>query len=527
MSDTGSNPAWQRNLALLALPAFALFALGMSRNSQFLFSDGDTNWHVATGRWILAHRAVPTTDPFSYTAPGHPWVAHEWLSEVFMALAYDALGWGGVALLTSLAAASTAVLLTNALMKRLNTLPVIVALFISGALFLPHFLARPHILALPLLVIWTLQLMKARSEDRVPAWWMLPLMALWANLHLSFIFGLAFTSFFALEAVLAARNRAEESDLRPPAQNSRLALRMGDRLKRETSLLLSQGVVAVALRWGAFLAGSIVMALLTPGGPKGLLHLHDILSMKYLSSISEFRPENFQEPSALQFAVFATLAICLHRGVRIGAAPLALLLVLVYSSFQHWRQEFILAVTAPLLLAAPLAQALETKVHETSVIWRKKGAGAPIAVIALLFFAVAAIRLTAADQRADQVTVPVSALAHVPQNLRAKPVFNDYSFGGWLIFQGVKPFMDGRSDMYGDDLLKLYLDVSGGDPKAFDTASKQYNIQWTILAPSSPLVKLLDKTPGWRRLYSDKWAVVQTRVDPPLGPGGRPGNPKI
>ena len=45
-------------------------------------------------------------------------------------------------------------------------------------------------------------------------------------------------------------------------------------------------------------------------------------------------------------------------------------------------------------------------------------------------------------------------------------MFNDYSFGGWLVFKGVRPFIDGRSDMYGDDLLKLYLDADRADPAA-------------------------------------------------------------
>jgi hypothetical protein len=112
--------------------------------------------------------------------------------------------------------------------------------------------------------------------------------------------------------------------------------------------------------------------------------------------------------------------------------------------------------------------------------------------------------------------VPITALAHVPPELRVKPVFNEYGFGGWLIFQGLRPFMDGRSDMYGDDLFKLYQTIYAGDRAVVSKNFKRYDIRWTILSPSSPLVKTLDSTPGWRRIYSDKWAVVQTR-DPPVG----------
>ncbi|MGA9194950.1 MAG: hypothetical protein WB037_07650, partial [Pseudolabrys sp.] len=45
-----------------------------------LLSDPDTYSHIALGRWILEHHAVPTTDPFSATLRGTHWVAFEWLS---------------------------------------------------------------------------------------------------------------------------------------------------------------------------------------------------------------------------------------------------------------------------------------------------------------------------------------------------------------------------------------------------------------------------------------------------------------
>jgi hypothetical protein len=73
--------------------------------------------------------------------------------------------------------------------------------------------------------------------------------------------------------------------------------------------------------------------------------------------------------------------------------------------------------------------------------------------------------------------------------------------------------MDGRSDMYGDKLLKVYLDVAGGDPASIEKTFKRYDIQWTIMTPASGLAKALDKQPGWRRFYADKWAVVHVRQD--------------
>ena len=55
-----------------------------------ILNDGDTFWHLATGRWIIDHLAVPATDPFSFTAGDRPWFAHEWLAETLTGLAYRA-----------------------------------------------------------------------------------------------------------------------------------------------------------------------------------------------------------------------------------------------------------------------------------------------------------------------------------------------------------------------------------------------------------------------------------------------------
>src|ERR1700759_3402162 len=83
-------------LALVLIPA----VLGSSKT---IFNDGDVSWHIATGRWILAHHAIPRTDPFSFTWFGKPWVPIEWLTEAILGGAYNIAGYGGVAALVTLA----------------------------------------------------------------------------------------------------------------------------------------------------------------------------------------------------------------------------------------------------------------------------------------------------------------------------------------------------------------------------------------------------------------------------------------
>jgi len=69
-------------LAVVVIPA----VLGSSKT---IFGDGDVSWHIATGQWILAHHAIPHTDPFSFTWAGKPWVPIEWLAELIYGAAYS------------------------------------------------------------------------------------------------------------------------------------------------------------------------------------------------------------------------------------------------------------------------------------------------------------------------------------------------------------------------------------------------------------------------------------------------------
>src|SRR4051812_32355561 len=86
---------------LLFLILFGL-PLAMASSGRTL-SDGDVSWHVAAGRWILAHGAVPSVDPFSFTAAGRPWTAMEWLADIIFASAFRIAGYAG--LVTVVAAA--------------------------------------------------------------------------------------------------------------------------------------------------------------------------------------------------------------------------------------------------------------------------------------------------------------------------------------------------------------------------------------------------------------------------------------
>lgn len=450
---------------LAAVLAFAAVAFAPQ-----IFNDGDTYWHVAAGARMLADHAALTSDPFSYTFAGAPWNAHEWLSEILMALAYGAGGWGAVALLTAGAFALAAGLLCRDLGRWLAEPARAIVLVLALSCMAASLLARPHILALPLLEIWIAGLVIAREDKRAPSFALLPVMTLWANLHGGFVFGFLLAGLLGIEALV--------EDPRWETFGS----------------------------WALFGVASLAAAVLTPHFVDGLLFPFRLVAMTGLANVGEWQPASFASLQPFELVVLASLYFFLSRGIALPVGRVLIVLLLLHMALQHQRHQIVFAVTAPLLLAAPVARALAMRgvAAAQSIAW------AAAALAALV--AVSAARLSLAVPHGAQAVTPDAALAHVPRDVIATPVLNEYGFGGYLIFAGVKPFIDSRAELYGDAFLKNYARIVAPDPAALAATLAKYRIGWTIFTPGSPAAATMALMPGWRRLYADEFAVVDVPI---------------
>jgi hypothetical protein len=84
--------------------------------------------------------------------------------------------------------------------------------------------------------------------------------------------------------------------------------------------------------------------------------------------------------------------------------------------------------------------------------------------------------------------------------------------GGPLILSGIRPYIDGRGDMYGDPHVLAYSRIVDGDRREFDATVKRWNIRWAIIARrDKAMIAMLDATPGWRRIRQDKVGLVYAR----------------
>jgi hypothetical protein len=455
-----------------------------------LLNDPDTYVHLAVGRWIVEHRAFLTGDHFTHTMPGAHWVAFEWLSEILYTGAYYVGGWPAVVALTAIAAATALGLLTRFLLDEIPPLPALALATTALGLLAPHLLARPHVLALPVMVGWIGVLVRSLDHGRKPPFLLLPLMVLWANLHGSFTLGVAFVLPIALESVYQAERPARRS---------------------------------VALQWLLFGILTVIAASLTPYGAELFLVTYRALSLgDALSIIVEWQPQDFGRFGAFEMCLLLAIGFALYRGLTLPPMRILVLLGLLHLALWQGRHADVLGLLGPLFIARPLAQHFHWRRWHPAVRLPSLAAASLLAVLAVMtgfFFT--------RDIAPDPRITPATAIA-AADLAKVGPILNDHAFGGYLAYVGVPSFIDGRGEMFGAFTLRHHRAVTLQNLGDFLRLLDEYRIAATLLTPTTPAVALLDRLPGWQRIYADGVAVVHIRrkntasnglpVDAPSGP---------
>jgi hypothetical protein len=442
-----------------------------------LLNDPDTLWQITIGQWILDHRAVPETDIYSFTMQGQPWISTQWLAQVMYAKAFAIAGWSGPVVLAAAAIATTFALLTQQVSRRLGDSATLVFVAVALSLTVPHLLARPHVLAMPVMVLWIGGLIEAADRRAAPSFILLPLIALWANLHGGFVFGLFLIGPIALDALVNT-----------------------DAVARK----------ALALRWAAFGLAALIASGLTPYGWDALLASRKILSLgSALPLISEWRPADFGSLGIFEVTLLGGMGLALYHGVELPLMRIALLLGLVHMALSQARAGEILALVAPLVLAEPLARQIGRRDMFASSNEPIRGpllAGV-IAVLAAATLGYASVHRYEPNVRGT----PVAAVTEL-KKLNVSRVFNDYDFGGYLIASGVPTFIDGRTELFGEQFFVEHNNASGlMQPENLFRLLDTYKIEATLMRTQSAATKLLDHIDGWQKIYSDGIATIHLR----------------
>ncbi len=464
-----------------------------------LLADGDTGWHIRAGEWILENRSVPVTDLFSFSRSGAPWFAWEWLSDLLMALVHRSWGLAGVAALAGcLIALAAMVLFRHMLWRGAHVLVALAVVLLATGASSIHYLARPHIFTLLLLAVSLWLVERDRRAAGRAVWLLVPLSALWINLH---------GGFFALPATLAvlAAGTCMEAGL--------------DRRQRSMKW-------AAARRLAALTAATLGASLLNPYGIG--LHRH---VAKYLASdwirgaVDEFQPPRFRSESLLHFELLLVAAL-LVAGTLLARKRVADALVVIF--WAHMGLTSVRHVPLFVIVSAPLVAVEISRLWEGcrgssksvgGILWTL-GVDLSAGFGRLSFWApalvAAVMMLTPADRWPSDFPdsrFPAALTRNESSRLTAARVFTSDQWGDYLIYHGwprQRVFIDGRSDFYGPAVGNDYLRLMEARP-GWENLLRKYEIGVALVPREWPLAELLGKHPAWRRIREDGLGVLYER----------------
>jgi hypothetical protein len=477
---------WMPSLPLaIGLVVFVSLA---NVNGLPLLADPDSHWHVAVGRWILEHGTVPTVDTYSFTLPGQPWIAKEWLSQVLMALAYEAGGWGGVVVLAAAAFGATSAVLLRLLLRDLKPLPALLFTLAAFVMMTSHFLARPFALAFPFMLLWVSGMIRAVEEKRAPEPILLLVMLVWANLHGGFTMGLLLGAAFGLEALVNGADWAERKK--------------------------------IFVDWLKFGVAALLVSMITPYGVGSFLITFQIFGLgDALALIDEWKSPDFQTQPLTELILLVALYLVLARGVKLPVMRTLIVVGLVHMFLRHVRNAELLATLAPLAIAPVLARAWPAIRRDDGAKVLLSGLAPPASLRAVglglvLATVYAGCLVRFAGIKPPEATMPVAAIDYVREAGLKGNVLNHYGYGGYLISLGIPTFIDGRGELFGGEFIKKYVDtvhLRGDDPEVLQKTLEKYKIDWTLLLKDQPANKLLATLPGWRKAYTDEKTTIFVR----------------
>jgi hypothetical protein len=464
--------------AQIAIIATAVIGLLLIVRWDMLLNDPDTYWHIEIGRWIIANKAFPQTDLWSHTFAGQPWIAKEWLSQVALAIAHSVGGWRGVVILTLGAYLGSLGYLAFWLMQRIQWRYAVCVLAVVFMLSAGSLLARPHVLALPAVLAWTLGLLSQLERSSRPPWWLIAVMIVWANLHAGFTIGFVIAGLIGLEAI---RNSGKDW-------------------------------FKTGLQWALFGALAIVATCIGPYGiDPYLITIKLFGANEAVSRIDEWKPLAMDGVGIAFVSIMALLILGLSAQFKRNWIRIALVGILGAMMIKYTRFGFLFAFTAIPIAIMPLTLAFQRLA---------KSSGSEPAVrnwlVAIVAFGFGSACLLMPAPTPSPLTTPKKALQAAKAAGMTGPVYNSYVFGGFLVFNKIPTYIDGRTDQLFIDgfMSKMDADSLAADPSALIAQLDKTKVDWALLNANDPEVTLLTKA-GWTLVHKDSVAVAMQRPKSP------------
>jgi hypothetical protein len=508
----------RRKSLLQYAPALVLLLIVVADSAQF--PDSDLWGHLRFGQAAIASGHVVVRDPYSYSAAGGVWRNHEWLSEIVMASLYNTLGVVGLKLWKFGCVAMTMVLMTLGMAEtgaspsiQLNTLAIAALAMVLQNQF------RPQLFTFMLLAAMLTLLARHNYRGHAPLWLVIPIMALWGNLHGGFIIGIATLAVYTVVTGV--------KDLIAGLGLSR-ALRLG--------LITLAGTLATLISPYGIDAWLVVLNALRNSAAHPIIA--DWQPLLHAISVGwHTKPADavFFLCGLLAILAFAIVVVVKPHG---GDLPLvaiaAMLCVAAFTAVRNLPLAMI-ACAAPLARHAELIAVRRRRDAPASGIVAESAAIAPsddrsgikpwlavsIAIVLAVIGGLFSSRLVV------DTDLPVGAVAFMHEHNLHGNVLSNFADGEYLIWHlpDSRVFIDGRYDtVYPQKIIHEYLDFINARPEAMSVL-RAYPHDFVLLPSNSRALIVIRQAPEWTLIYRDENWTLFARTSTPAA--NLPDNPGI
>ena len=469
-------------------------------------TDPDFWWHLRTGKYILETRSIPHTDMFSSVKFGSEWVTHEWLSEIVMYSIYRVSSYSGlIAFFSAIVATCFWITYKRCELRAPNPYVAGLALIIGAGATIPTWGVRPQMFSMVFAAafLWVLDEYAIKKNIRL-IWGLIPATILWVNMHAGFPVGLVLM----------------------------LVTIVGLALDGYILQKLSAGKIWESTRRLFFVWILCVGAVaINPNGARLFSYpLETLRSRSMMQYIQEWRSPDFQDPMFLGLIVFMMVTFCVLAvsGKRALPSELLMLSATLAGTLRSGRNVPFFALVATPILARHLWTRLAPHVTATGSVLRDRrdnGIEQGNVVISVLLLVVmpivaAGVRLRNSVRMQSLVEArdfPRAAVDFINDRNLTQPIYNEYHWGGYLIWQlypRYRVFMDGRADVYGDELINDFFRMHDG-AKDWRKLLDHYSIQSVLVSPNTAIASLLREDKGWTNVFEDRQTVIFERVSVP------------
>jgi hypothetical protein len=446
--------------------------------------DPDVWWHIKVGQDLLRTHHWPTTDTYSFTAAGTPWIAYEWLGEIVLAVVYRAGGLLG--LLTMLLVLGSTIILSLcwlASVRSGNFKAGFVSALMLASLAFASFTLRPQMFGYLFLILTLLVMEKFRRGVTWPLW-TLPLIFLaWVNTHGSFIIGIGVVALYLLAGLFSFQAGSVEA----------VAWTRKQRLQLETALLFCLAVLPI-----------------TPYGTQLAVYPFDMAFSQPINvaNVNEWRPMPFELIGGKIFLGLVVIFFLLQMFYRFSWRLEEVLLVAGGTAMACLHVRFILLFVP---FCAPIFAAMLARWVPAYMRHKDKYLANAVLMLAVVVAMIHYFPNRVALDKKVAETYPVAALEYLNAHPVPGKMLDYYGFGGYLVFAGRPVFIDGRGDLYErSGVFGDYVHLN-----EFEAGSlailRNYGIDACLLGTKQSLAAVLSVSPEWRRIYGDDTSVIFVR----------------